>query len=72
MKLKVSKLLSELEKSLKKENFTKFDDIVNKIHAIADNEGLTEAEYSKWDTLRGKANKIQIQQWKEKLLTKTK
>jgi mevalonate kinase len=70
---KVGKLLSNLEQALKEKDFDKFDSISNEIHRISDNEGLTDKEYNKWDSLREKERKYQSDKyWKKNKSKKQK
>ena len=57
---KVGKLLTSLEKAFKDKDRKKFNSISNDIHRISDNEGLNKKEYDKWDSIREKEMKYQI------------
>ena len=62
----VQKLLNGLKSA---PNEDVFDEISNKIHAISDNEGLSEKEYEEWDKLRSEENKKRIDKYFKKAAT---
>lgn len=66
----VSDLLKALTEAFNKKDSQSFDNIVNKIHEISDNEGLTENEYKQWDTLREKMREFEQERFSKEFKDK--
>jgi hypothetical protein len=67
---KVSELLKALTDAFSKKDSNNFDNLVNKIHEISDNEGLTENEYKQWDTLREKMREFEQERFSKEFKDK--
>lgn len=66
----VSDLLKALTEAFNKKDSQSFDNIVNKIHEISDNEGLTENEYKQWDSLREKMREFEQERFSKEFKEK--